>query len=195
MVDFSELASLDWTAPEGLPRPVQLASLVLAAISSLLIAWLLDDSRADLAMAKQQLGQVMARHERLQAQSSQISDLQAQAQVLKFNISEVSQQYLRPDELPDLLHLFSTLSVEHEAELATLEVGSVRQLGRFEVQPSKLVVGGTYHNIGRLHASIARWPWLTIVEAFEVSAQESDDTRLEMRVRIILPLIIEEAAQ
>ncbi len=195
MVDFSQLASLDWAAPESWPRPIGLASLVVAALISLLVAWLLDDSGTNLAMAKQQFTQVTARHESLQRQSRQVEEMQAQVQALKSTIGEGSQQYLRPDELPDVLHLFSTLSVAREVELVALEVENARQAGRIELQPIELLLGGTYHNISDLHASIARWPWLVIVQAFEVNARETDRALLDMRVSVVMPLLIEEASR
>ncbi len=193
MADFSQLASLDWKAPEGWPRPIRLASLATAGLVSLLVAWLLDDSGADLAMTKQQLTQVTSRHQSLQRQTGQIEDMQAQIQALKSRIDEGSQQYLRPDELADVLHLFSTLSLAREVELVALEVGNARQAGRIELQPIELLLGGTYHNISDLHASIARWPWLVIVQAFEVGARETDHALLDMRVSLVMPLAIEQA--
>ena len=195
MVDFSQLASLDWRSPEGWPRPIGLASLAVAGLVSLLIAWLVDDSGTDLAMAKQQFTQVAARHKSLQQQSRQVEEMQAHVQALKSSIGEGSQQYLRPDELPDVLHLFSTLSLAREVELIALEVGNARQAGRIELQPIELLLGGTYHNISDLHASVARWPWLVIVQAFEANARETDHALLDMRVSVFMPLLIDEASR
>ena len=199
--NFSELGTLDWSAPERWPKAVQVASWAVAGIASLALVWLFEDSSAELEMAKRELGVAKARHEGAARQKSEIDDMRRRLQALKLAIGEGSQQYLRPDELPDLLHLLAGLSAEHRVALDALEVGDVNALDqatRVELQSVDLVLQGTYHDIGAFHQSLASLPWLVIVDAFEVEEAVEKEIEvtvsggelLDMHVRILLPLAV-----
>ena len=190
---LSELATLDWSSPERWPRAVQLASWAVAGLVSCALAWLLQDSTAELETAKRELGKAEAQHVSVERQKSEVEDMRQRLRALELAIGEGSQQYLRPDELPDLLHLLSTLSGEHRVDLGALEVKEIttlQQAGRVELQSIDLALQGAYHDIGALHQSFASLPWLVIVDAYEAEGEPLGGELLDMRVRVLLPLAI-----
>ena len=193
LTDFSALQDLNWSAPETWPRSVRLASLLIVALVSLAVVWLLDDSSAELAFAERERMRLESRARAAQRQTKQVVELRERSQALGRAVGDRAQGYLRRDELSDLLQLLSTLSAEHGVLLDGMEVAEARESEGIEFQPIELAFRGAYHDIGYLYAALVDFPWLVVVEGFEVRPTTGDPRELDMRVSVLLPLFVSES--
>ncbi len=187
------LADVNWRAPQEWSLRLRLASFGLAGLVSFAVAWNLGGSRAELALVKQQADRMRQSEQGARLAADELRDAQSRWQTLGAQIQLRSQACLLPDELPDLLDLVASLSVEHLVALESLEVGDALTRERIDAQPLRVSLRGGYHDIGRLHEEFSNLPWPVVVEALQVASEEGDGSLLDMQVSLVVPLWSEPA--
>lgn len=191
--NLSSLSEVPWDAPHKWGRSLRLASFGLSALLSFACAWALGDSDEELELANRQVLGLRATDEASKVAAQRLRALQVEEQTVLERIAERSQGFLLPDELPDLLDLIADLSMRRAVDLESLEVEEVLSGQRLDLLPVSLSLRGAYQDIGFFHVELADLPWPITVGAVEVSAEAADGRTLEMRVRLLVPLLSSSA--
>ena len=181
------LADIAWSAPHTWRLSLRLASFCLVAVLSFACAWALGDSSEELELTRQQAQRLRASVEAAEIAAARLREFQAREQVVVERIEEGLQAFLLADELPDLLDLIASLSVERGVALESLEVEDVVSQQRLDLQPLKLSLRGSYRDIGFLHLDLTNLPWPMVVDELQVSTEQDDGRVLTMRVTLLVP--------
>ncbi|MFH7587901.1 type IV pilus inner membrane component PilO [Oceanimonas smirnovii] len=184
-MNLEELNELELEHIGQWPRPLRVG--VIAAVCLLLcgLMWqfLLSDNRAELARMTEREASLKNTFEAKAAQAVALPAYEKQLKTLKARLDTELQKLPSRLEVAGLLDGISFIATDNGLQIERIN-WEAEQPGKFSIElPMRIIVSGSYHQLGHFVADIAALPRIVILDSFTLSHTGNEQLNMSMQAK------------